>query len=72
MKQNQLAKSDTELFPSDLPTLYWRGSRVHPLSCGQGTANGSEGELMATQQFDCGRWKLRLERVPSRPQTLVG
>src|SRR6266446_1646008 len=26
-------------------------------------------ELMATQQFDCGRWKLRLERVPIDPDT---
>jgi len=25
----------------------------------------SQPELIATPQFDCGRWKLRLERVPS-------
>jgi hypothetical protein len=24
----------------------------------------SRAELKASQQFDCGRWKLRLERVP--------
>jgi len=27
--------------------------------------NSSLPELIATPQFDCGRWKLRLERVPT-------
>jgi hypothetical protein len=27
--------------------------------------NSSQPELIATPQFDSGRWKLRLERVPS-------
>jgi len=34
----------------------------------------SQAELMATPQFDSGRWKLRLERVPfsAGKQTTVG
>jgi hypothetical protein len=37
---------------------------VHSRTRDAGTANTSQPELIATPQFDSGRWKLHLERAP--------
>ena len=66
MKTNRLLETETGICPSgSRPELQrWRGSRIRRRSDDKSTIKTLPAELMATQQFDCVRWKLRLERVP--------
>jgi len=65
MKTNRLSKSQTEMFPSGFrhERQRWGGGRIRR-PCNGSAIKTSQAELMATLQFDSGRWKLRLERVP--------
>ena len=66
MKTNRLLKDQGEMISSDFrhERQRWGGGRIRRRSCNGSAIKTLPGELMATQQFDCGRWKLRLERVP--------
>jgi hypothetical protein len=54
--------------------LHWGRGRICSAIRDGGTMRPSRVELKATQQFDCGRWKLRLERAPfsAEKQTPIG
>ena len=66
MKTNRLLETETGICPSgSRPQLRrWRGARIRRRSGDKSTIKTLPVELMATPQFDSGRWKLRLERVP--------
>jgi hypothetical protein len=66
MKTNRLLKAQTGMFPSGFrhERQRWRGGQIRRRSGDRSTIKTSQAELMATPQFDCGRWKLRLEVVP--------
>jgi hypothetical protein len=66
MKTNRLLKAQTGMFPSGSrhERQRWGGGRIRRRSCNGSAIKTSQAELMATPQFDSGRWKLRLERVP--------
>ena len=59
-------ETNTGIFPACLrhQPSYRRGGRIHSCSRDRRTVEISQAELMAIPQFDSGRWKLRLERVP--------
>jgi len=65
MKINRLLKAQTGMFPSGFrhERQRWGGGRIRR-PCNGSAIKTSQAELMATLQFDSGRWKLRLERVP--------
>jgi len=66
MKRNPTAKTKTEMFRSGLrhQPLHCRGGRVRNRSR-DGRMKTSPAWFRAAPQFDCGRWKLRLELVPN-------
>jgi hypothetical protein len=66
MKTNRLLKDQTRMFPSGFRNerQRWGGGRIRRRSCNGSAIKNSQAEFMATPQFDSGRWKLRLERVP--------
>src|SRR5439155_26737883 len=66
MKRNPTAKTKTEMFRSGLrhQPLHCRGGRVRNRSR-DGSMKTSPAWFRAAPQFDCGRWKLRLELVPN-------
>jgi len=66
MKTNRLLKAQTGMFPSGFRNERQRsgGGRIRRRSCNGSAIKTSQAELMATPQFDSGRWKLRLERMP--------
>ena len=65
MKTNRLLETETGIFPSGFRNerQRWGGGRIRR-PCNGSAIKTSQAELMATLQFDSGRWKLRLERVP--------
>ena len=65
MKTNRLLKAQTGMFPSGFrhERQRWGDGRIRR-PCNGSAIKTSQAELMATPQFDSGRWKLRLERVP--------
>ena len=66
MKTNRLFKDQTGMFSSGFrhERQRWGGGQIRRRSCNGSAIKTSQAELMATLQFDSGRWKLRLERVP--------
>jgi hypothetical protein len=76
MKTNRLLKAQTGMFPSGFrhEPQRWGGARIRRRGGDKSTIKALPAQLMATQQFDCGRWKLRLERVPVDPdnETTMG
>ena len=76
MKKNPTAETKTGIFPPCLrhQPIHAVGSRNRRRSRDGRIMKTSQAELMATPQFDSGRWKLRLERVPfsAGKQTTVG
>src|SRR6266446_5986918 len=66
MKKNPTAETKTVIFPPCLrhQPIHAVGSRNRRRSRDGRIMKTSQAELMATPQFDSGRWKLRLERVP--------
>src|SRR2546421_3250107 len=66
MKKNPAAETKTVIFPPYLrhQPIHAVGSRNRRRSRDGRIMKTSQAELMATPQFDSGRWKLRLERVP--------
>jgi hypothetical protein len=65
MKTNRLLEAETGICPSGSrpEPQRWRGARIRRRSGDKSTIKTLPVELMATPQFDSGRWKLRLERV---------
>jgi len=66
MKRNPTPETKTVMFPSSFrhESQRWGGGQIRSRSSAGSAIKTLRAELMATQQFDCGRWKLRLERVP--------
>ena len=66
MKTSRLLETETGIFPSGSrpEPQRWRGARILRRSGDRSTIKTSQAELIATAQFDSGRWKLRLELVP--------
>jgi hypothetical protein len=67
MKTNRLLETETGIFPSGsrADPQCWRGARIRRRGRDGRIMKTSQPVLIATPQFDSGRWKLRLERVPS-------